>query len=163
MPTRIELEREISRLREQVNMLEQREVRPDDMGIAGRIALTRLRDTDYPELVKAVEAIPAVYEAAGSETALSYCQTHVMSCLLALNLTDMRTADLVITQHRVVQMLDEGQAEIMFRRDRAGMRNRREFLNMAVRYFYAPSIRAAFNRGAETPAGLLPATFQKSD
>jgi hypothetical protein len=112
-------------------------------------------------LVKAVEAVPAVYEQKGYWAALAYCRTHVRTCLDALGVADARTPDLVQTQHRVHMMLDEGQADILMRRDQAGMRARMEFLEVAARYFYAPSVKAAFAKGAETPAGLLPPTFNR--
>ena len=157
--SKAEMMREIARLREQVAMLEQRTVRPDDLGIAGRIALTRLRDTDYPELVKAVEALPAVYEAKGYWAALAYARTHVRTLLAAILVADPRTPNMATTQHRMQMMLNEGEVDVMMRRDQAGVRSRMEFLECVALYAFSPSIRAAFAKGAETPFGIVPPTF----
>lgn len=159
MSTKQAYERELARLREELDVLRSREVRPDDMGVAGRVALTRLRDTDYPELVKAVEAIPSVYEQEGYWAALAYCRTHVRSLLDAILVADPRTPDLVRTQHRVHMLLDEGQADVLMRRDQAGVRSRMEFLEAVERWAYALSVKAAFAHGTDTPAGLVPPTF----
>jgi hypothetical protein len=157
----VELERDNARLREQIAMLEQREMRPDDMGIAGRIALTRLRDTDYPELVKGVEALPTIYEARGYWAALAYSRTHLRTLLEAILVSDPRTPDMAITQHRMRAMLNEGEVDVMFRRDQAGVRSRMEFLEVVALYAFSPSVRAAFAKGVETPFGLAPTSFNR--
>ena len=52
MPTRIELEAEIRRLNEALAIAESREgPSSNDIGVVGRVAITRLRDTDYPEQI----------------------------------------------------------------------------------------------------------------
>jgi hypothetical protein len=162
MPRRADLEAEIHRLQEQLAAAESREgPNVNDMGVAGRVAITRLRDTDFPELVKAVDDIPAIYEEKGYLPALAYCRGHVRSLVDAIILAVPRTADLVRSQHRLHMLLNEGEADLMMRRDQAGLRARMEFLECVERYAYAASVQAAFKHGAETPAGLVPATFRQ--
>jgi hypothetical protein len=156
MPTRIELEAEIRRLNEALAMAESREgTSSQDMGVAGRVAITRLRDTDYPELIAAVEQIPGIYANEGYMAALGYCRTTIRSLVDAIILSAPRTADLVRTQHRIHMMLSEGEADLMMRTDEPGQRARMEFLEVVERYALAPSYQAAFRHGVETPAGIM--------
>jgi hypothetical protein len=160
MPTRKELQDQILRLQEALAVAESREgPSANDMGIAGRVALTRLRDTDYPELIAAVEKIPTVYREQGYLGALAYCRTHVRSLIDSIILAAPRTADLVKAQHRIHMLLTEGFADVLMRHDSAGIRSRMELLECVERYALAPSIRAAFAKGAETPAGLMDPRF----
>ena len=156
MPTRIELEAEIRRLNEALTIAESREgPSSNDMGVAGRVAITRLRDTDYPELIKAVEQIPAIYGEQGYLAALGYCRTTVRSLVDAIVLDAPRTGDLVRAQHRLHMMLNEGEADLLMLEGQAGQRARMEFLEVVERFAYAPSVRAAFRHGQETPAGIM--------
>ena len=129
------------------------------MGVAGRVAITRLRDTDMVELVAAVDDIPRIYQRHGYLAALAYTRFHVRKLTDALILAPAPTADLVRAQHRLHMMLNEGEADIMMRSDRAGLRARMDFLECVERYAFAGSVRSAFAHGAETPAGLVPPTF----
>ncbi len=203
------LEAEIVRLREQLAVEQAREVSPSDMGVAARVAITRLREQDFPEFVRCVETIPHIFREEGRLGALTYIQGRVASMIDAMSLSAPRTPDLVQTQHRLHAMLNEGQAEVLMldefgpereacvdaarrelsaarlvrdpakrteaveriranhvRRYRlleqfssAGARARLELVRTVERYVYALAVRAAFSRGVETPAGLLPASY----
>lgn len=160
MPTRAELEAEIRRLQEELAVAESKEgPAPNDLGIAGRVAITRLRDTDLPELVRAVDNIPQVFETHGYLGALAYARTHIRSLVDAIILSAPRTGDLVQAQHRLHMLLGEGFVDVMMRSDRAGFRARAEFIECVERYAYAPSVKAAFAHGQETPAGIMPTGF----
>jgi hypothetical protein len=160
MPSRAELEAEVIRLREQLAMAEANQgPSANDMGVAGRVAITRLRDTDLPELVSAVDQIPDIYERFGYVRALAYCQVHIRGLVDAMSLIAPKTGNLVQTQHRIHMMLNEGEADLMMRKDQAGLRARMEFLVVVERYVYSLAVRAAFAHGAETPAGIIPPTF----
>lgn len=148
---------EIERLRELLSEVEQRRGGDGkDAGVVGRLPISRIRDFDYPALVRAVARLPVIYKEDGLDNAITYAQTTLPSLLDALNLVPPRTADLVRAQHRVKAMLTEGQVELMLRSDRVGARSRREFLTAAETYFYTPAVRAIFAHGTETPPGLLP-------
>ena len=153
---------ELVRLREALAASESREgVKSDDMGIAGRVGLTRLRDVDFPEIAKAVERFPEIYEKGGHLAGLAYGRNVVRTLVDAIIFSQPMTADLIQSTHRLHAMLTEGQVEIMYRRDNAGIRGRIDFLEAVERYAFAPSIKAAFSRGVETPAGLVgPTTYQ---
>jgi len=159
--TLTELEAENDRLREELEYerSKTRDVTTNDLGVAGRVAITRLRDADLPELVRAVERIPEVYTAHGRMTALSYCRVYIRSLVDAIVLQAPRTADLVRALHRIHAMLSEGQAEVMMRGDVAGSRSRADFLEVVERFAYAPSVRSAFARSSETPPGLISPTY----
>lgn len=157
-----DLQAEVRRLQEQLAVTEARSAgpSPNDMGVAGRVAITRLRDTDYPELVAAVDDIPHIYEQFGYLRALAYCRAHVRSLVDAMNLGTPPTGDLVQQQHRIHMLLSEGFADLLMRRDQIGLRSRMEFLEVVERYIYLLAVRNAFARGAETPAGIMPPTFR---
>jgi len=159
--TLAELESENDRLREELEFerSKTRDVTTNDLGVAGRVAITRLRDADFPELIRATERIPEVYTAHGRLTALSYCRVHIRSLVDAIVLQAPRTADLVRSLHRIHALLSEGQAELLMRADTAGARGRADFLEAVERFAYAPSVRAAFARSSETPPGLIPPTY----
>jgi hypothetical protein len=153
--TRAELEREIRRLQDTLSAVEDsRNVAGNDIGVAGRIAITRMRDEDYPDLVNAVEEIPNIAAQQGPEAALAYIRTTVRMRIDSLIFSMPTTGDLVRARHRLHAMLSEGQAELLWRRDRAGVRARADLLEAVERHAYAPSIIAAFNHGQETPAGI---------
>lgn len=153
-----ELEAEVSRLREMVQALQARGPAPNDQGVAGRVAITRLRDQDYPEVVAAVMRIPRVYREHGYLAAMGYIRTTVRSVVDSITLTEPRTGDLVRSLHRLHMMMEPGLADPMLRSDRAGMVARIEFLECVERYAYAASIRSAFAKSTETPPGLVPTT-----
>ena len=203
------LEAEIVRLREQLAVEQAREVSPSDMGVAARVAITRLREQDFPEFVRCVETIPHVYREEGRLGALTYIQGRVASMIDAMSLSAPRTPDLVQTQHRLHAMLNEGQAEVLMldefgpereacfeaarkalaaarllrtpearraavekirashvRRYRlltqfssAGATARLALVRAVERYVYALAVRAAFARGVETPAGIMPSSY----
>ena len=158
MPNRreAELEAEIIRLREAMASMESRAgPSSNDMGIAGRVAISRMRDTDYPELVAAVDRLPGIYREAGRMAAIAYARTHIRALLFSIIFSNPRTADLARIQHRMMSMLSEGQVEVMFRSDTAGVRARTDFLEVVVIHAFAPSVRAAFAHGTETPPGLI--------
>ena len=159
-----EKESEIIRLRERLALLEAQADRTqsNDMGVAGRVAITRLRDTDFPELIAAVESIPGIFAEEGHLAAMSYCRTTIRSQIDSIILITPKTGDLVRTQHRIHMMLSEGQVELLFRADRIGVRVRTDLLEIVERYAFAPSIKAAFSHGQETPAGIMPTGFQGS-
>lgn len=129
------------------------------MGVAGRVAITRLRDADYPELAQAVARIPAVFAKGGHRAASYYVRNYVRTLVDAIVLQAPVTGDLVRSLHRIHAMLSPGQAEAMMRTDGAGDLARMEFLEVVERHAYAPSVRAAFARGAETPAGIMPSSY----
>ena len=112
-------------------------------------------NTDYPELIKAVEQIPAIYGEQGYLAALGYCRTSIRSLVDAIVLDAPRTGDLVRAQHRLHMMLNEGEADLLMLEGQAGQRARMEFLEVVERFAYAPSVRAAFRHGQETPAGIM--------
>ena len=203
------MEAEIVRLREQLAVEQAREVSPSDMGVAARVAITRLREQDFPEFVRCVETIPHIYREEGRLGALTYIQGRVASMIDSMSLSAPRTPDLVQTQHRIHAMLNEGQAEALmldeFEPERAecieaarreltaarlvrdpaerraaveriravhvrryrlleqfstsGARARLELVRSVERYVYALAVRAAFSRGVETPAGIMPASY----
>ena len=203
------LEAEIIRLREQLAVEQAREVSPSDMGVAARVAITRLREQDLPEFIRCVETIPHVYRQEGHLGALTYIQGRVASMIDAMSLSAPRTPDLVQTQHRIHAMLNEGQAEVLMldefgpeketcvrkaaadlaaaraetdperraamlvrvrethlRNFRvyeqfgdAGARARLELVRVVERYVFALAVRAAFSRGVETPAGIMPTSY----
>ena len=211
MTTRNEaaLEAEVVRLREQLAVEQAREVSPSDMGVAARVAITRLREQDFPEFVRCVETIPHVYREEGRLGAMTYIHGRVASMIDAMSLAAPRTPDLVQTQHRLHAMLNEGQAELLMldefgpereacveaaRRELAkakaerdpakrarivarvkatyvqryrllgqfstvGARARLDLVRAVERYVYALAVRAAFARGVETPAGIMPASY----
>ncbi len=157
-----ESQAEVTRLRERLALIESERDRSqsNDMGVAGRVAITRLRDTDYPELIEAVEQIPVFYREQGYLAAFAYCRTSIRSLIDAIVLITPKTGDLVRTLHRVHMLLSEGQVELLFRSDRIGVRARIDLLEIVERYAFAPSVRAAFAHGTETPAGILAPAFQ---
>lgn len=156
-----ELEAEVLRLRERLAVMESRAdtTSRNDMGVAGRVAITRLRDADYPELVAAVAGIPAVRAERGAAAAEAYVRTHVRSLVDAIVLQAGRTADLVRSMHRLHMLMGPGFCQVLQRPDRAGLRARTELLELVERLCFAPSVRAAFAHGSETPAGILPPSY----
>jgi len=157
MPTVKELRAQVARLQEQLAVAESREgPSPNDMGVAGRIAITRLRDTDYPELVASVERIPQIYREEGYSAALAFCRTVVRSQIDSLILANPRTGDLVRAQHRIHMLLNRGFADVLMLNNRAGVHARADLLECVERYAFAPSVKAAFAKGQESPAGLFP-------
>lgn len=152
----LQLQAELARQNEEMAAMTAREVSPADMGIGGRVALTRLRDQDWPDFIRAVDNLPRVYRKDGYWGAMNYARTNVRSKLDALTFRPPRTGMLVRLRHRIHMLLEEGMVDVMFRPDRAGERARLEFKEVAERYCYALSVQASFERGAETPAGLLP-------
>jgi hypothetical protein len=204
-----ELEAEIVRLREQLEVEKSRDVSGSDMGVAARVAITRLREQDFPEFVRSVESIPTIYRQEGRLAALAYVQERVSTMVDAMSLVAPRTPDLVRTQHRIHMLLNEGQAELLMldefepekldcvaeaKKDllrarlfkdpekrqellrhvrqvhvqrfrlldqfsTVGARSRMELVRVVERYVYALAVRAAFSRGVETPAGIMPTTY----
>jgi hypothetical protein len=156
-----ELELENQRLREQLALAKAREgPAQNDAGVAGRIAITRLRDADYPEFADSVARIPHIFKDQGYVAALTFIRTAIRAQIDAIVLMDPRTPDLARSLHRIHAMLSPGQAEVLMRADRAGQIARMELMEVVERYAFAPSVRAAFSRGTETPAGLLPTSFR---
>lgn len=154
-----ELEAENRRLREELALQESLEgPAPNDIGVASRIAITRIRDTDWPELVVAVDRIPRIFLARGGAAAAAYCRTHIRTLIDAIVLTAPMTPWLAKARHGIHAMLSPGQCELLFRRDKAGLRARVELLECVERYAYSNSIHAVFARGIETPPlpGVLP-------
>ena len=84
---------EVDRLREENSILKERAGTIEAQGVAGRLPISDLRDRDWPELIKAVERIPFIYQSTGHLGALAYCQQTVASSLHALSLKAPRTAD----------------------------------------------------------------------
>ena len=142
---------EVDRLREENSILKERAGTIEAQGVAGRLPISDLRDRDWPELIKAVERIPFIYQSTGHLGALAYCQQTVASSLHALSLKAPRTADLVQSQHVLNMFLEEGQAELMMREDYAGKRSRAEFLHQVELHVLRPAYRAAFEKSLEAP------------
>lgn len=153
----LEYQREIVRLQEANAMLEAREVSPQDMGIWGRVSITRGRDTDFPEFVRAVDKWPAVYAKDGLSGAYAYTD-HVRSLMHALAVRAGNTPELVRMVHRLEMLTQEPDVWIMCGACGsiiAARRRRRKFIHLVEEYIYAPSVKAAFDRSTETPGGLL--------
>lgn len=154
MPTKRERELETENARLRALVLTIRNDTPQDMGVAGRIAITRLRDTDYPDLQRAVNELPHLAREKGSEYAIAVARTTIRSLIDAIVLRAPRTPNLVTALHRIHMLLNEGMVELLIRSDRIGYRARTALLEAVERFAFAPSVRAAFDRGLETPAGL---------
>jgi hypothetical protein len=122
----------------------------NDQGIAARLALARLRDDDFPELVEAVERLPSVRIRRGYLVAEAYGRDTLRSLVDAIALAAPRTPDLATSLHRVHQRLSPGSLDVLMRDDLAGARARVAFLEVVERYIYAPAIQAAFARSSES-------------
>lgn len=159
---RQDYEAEIVRLHERIALMESERAQTaaNDMGVGGRVAITRLRDTDFPELAKTVEDIPEVFREDGALAALAYCRGPVRAAVDAIAFAQPRTPALAQQLHRIHMMLTEGQVELMYRDDSIGVRARIDFMEAVERCVFSESVKAAFARGTETPAGILPATYQ---
>lgn len=157
MKTRRELEEEITRLRDALSGMDATETSTsNDIGVAGRIAITRLRDDDWPDLIRVIEELPEIAHRYGDMSALSHIRTTIRTRIYAMILSMPQTGDLVRCRHRIDMMLSEGEAELLWRTDRAGVRSRADLLEVVAVHCFAPSILAAFQHGQETPAGILP-------
>ncbi len=155
------LRREIERLQEANAMLSAREVSPQDMGIFGRVSLTRARDTDFPEFVRAIDVWPTVYRTYGLSAAYAYGD-HCKSLMHALAVKAGITPDLIRAVHRLEMFYSEPDIWLMCGAcgsDIAARRRRRKLIHLVEEYIYAPSIKAAFDRSTETPGGLLSPTL----
>lgn len=154
----LESQREVARLQEENAMLQAREISPQDLGILGRVSITRGRDTDFPEFVKAVDKWPGIYEQFGLAAAYAYAD-HVKSLMHALAVRWGNTPDLIRAVHRLEMLYQEPDVWIMCGACGsavASRRRRRRLIHLVEQYIYAPAIKAAFDRSTETPGGLLP-------
>ena len=160
---RSDMEDEASRLRVALSVAQNREVSSNDMGIGGRTALTRLRDTDMEEFSTAVAKIPSIYLEGGYPAADFYCRFKLGRMIDALSFAAPRTADLARCLHGIKAMLGGGQGKCLMRADRAGQRTRADLCVAVREYCFLPSIRASFAKGVETPAGILPVQYVRRE
>ena len=151
-----ELEAENIRLRERIALLEADRDRysPQDMGLAGRLAITRLRDTDAVDIEAVIERIPVIYEQRGWWAAMSYCRNDVKRYLKTLSLRPGLTGTIIQAQKRIGKYLSEVQAPLLFFRTMPGPRI--ELLEAINEAFYEPAVQATFAKSIETPPGILP-------
>lgn len=147
-----QLEAEVARLRKALAVANARATgtQANNQGVAGRIALARLRDDDFPELIEAVERLPAVRISRGYLVAEAYGRDTLRTLVDALALAAPRTPELATNLHRVHQRLSPGSLDVLMRDDLAGARARVAFLEVVERYVYAPAIQAAFARSTES-------------
>lgn len=126
---------------------------PDSSGAAGRFDLRTLRDTDWEDVVRAVNRLPKMAAQKGVEMAIAWAQTELRSIIDLLFLADPKTPELAKAAHRVHVALSEGFVRVMCRPDRAGFLMRRDFLAAVERQLYSPTARAVFARSVAEKRG----------
>ena len=132
-------------------------------GAAGRPALGILRDTDFEDVVRAVNSLPIIKEREGIEVAVGWGMTELRSLLGLLDLADPRTPEAAKDIHRAIGVtLGEGFVRVMTRNDRAGFLMRRDFLAAVEFHLLRPTIRVVFNRTtADTRTPYVPLTGER--
>lgn len=129
---------------------------------SGRPAMALTRDSDWEDLVRAVNSLPKMAESEGIDTAIAWGMTELRSILDLLGLGEPRTAEDAKAAHRLHIALTEGFLRVMARSDRAGFLLRRDFLAAAERQHLAPTLRAVFNRTtADTRSPYVPITGER--
>lgn len=116
----------------------------DLLAASGRSSLSKLRDKDFEDFVRAVRSLPAISNKYGKETAIAWARIELRSLLDILALIEPSDPEIKQAQHRVHLLLAEGTIRLMLRADTIGFRARTDFMVMVERYFLAPSIREVF-------------------
>lgn len=117
---------------------------------AGRPALALTRDTDWEDVVRAVNSLPSMAKDRGLIVACAWARTELRSLISVIVLADPKSRAQALARHRTLGiMLSEPFARVMCRDDAAGLVQRTEFLEAVELWCLGPTIQRVFERSAQ--------------
>lgn len=107
------------------------------------------RDTDWEDIVRAVQSLPKLAHDKGVDVAVAWAEFELRSLVSLIDLTDPRTPAAARNAHRALSVvLTDGFIRVMVRNDGAGFRMRRDVLAIWERVLLGPTLKSVFARSA---------------